>query len=107
MKKVLALALAAGMVAFIVSCGPSQKEIEAKAKAKQDSINAAEKAKKEADSLANVQKMQHMKDSLKMDSISKASKAQGGGYAPAARPNDQPAKPAANKPKVSRPGGKK
>ncbi len=98
MKKLLTLALAAGMVAFVVSCGPSKKEQEAKEKAKQDSIKAAEKAKKEADSLAMVEKTKHMQDSLKMDSVEKASKAhQGGGTYNPARPNDQPAKPPVKK----------
>jgi hypothetical protein len=98
MKKLLTLALAAGMVAFMVSCGPSQKEKDAKEKAKQDSIKAAEKAKKEADSLANVEKMKHMQDSLKMDSMAKANKGGGGVYNnQPARPNDQPAKPPVKK----------
>jgi len=73
MKKLLALVLVAGMVAF-VSCGPSKKDQEAKEKAKQDSINAAEKAKKEADSLAAVEKEKRKLDSLKQDSIAKADK---------------------------------
>ena len=77
MKKLLALALVAGMVAF-VACGPSKKDQEAKEKAKQDSINAAEKAKKEADSLAAVEKLKHQQDSLKMDSMAKANKNKGG-----------------------------
>jgi hypothetical protein len=73
MKKLLALVLVAGMVAF-VSCGPSKKDQEAKEKAKQDSIKAAEKAKKEADSLASVEKEKRKLDSLKQDSIAKADK---------------------------------
>lgn len=40
MKKVLSIALAAGMFS-IVACGPSQQETEAAEKAKQDSIAAA------------------------------------------------------------------
>jgi hypothetical protein len=79
MKKLLALALVAGMVAF-VACGPSKKDQEAKEKAKQDSIKAAEKAKKEADSLASVEKEKRRLDSLKQDSIAKAkNKPHGGG----------------------------
>jgi hypothetical protein len=40
MKKVLSIALVAGMFAFI-ACGPSKQETEAAEKAKQDSIAAA------------------------------------------------------------------
>ena len=40
MKKVLSIALVAGMFSFI-ACGPSQQEKEAIEKAKQDSIAAA------------------------------------------------------------------
>jgi len=40
MKKVLSIALVAGMFSFI-ACGPSQQEKEAAEKAKQDSIQAA------------------------------------------------------------------
>ena len=40
MKKVLSIALVAGMFSF-VACGPSQQEKEAAEKAKQDSIAAA------------------------------------------------------------------
>jgi len=68
MKKLFALVLVAGMVAF-VACGPSQKEKDAKEKAKQDSIAAVEKVKKEADSLAAVEK-----EKAKQDSIAKAEK---------------------------------
>jgi hypothetical protein len=85
MKKLVSLALVAGMVAFVVSCGPSKKEQEAKEKQKQDSINAVEKQKKETDSLAAVAKLQHQKDSLKMDSVEKASKTKGS-YTPTTTP---------------------
>ena len=88
MKKLLALVLVAGMVAF-VSCGPSKKDQEAKEKAKQDSIKAAEKAKKEADSLASVEKEKRKLDSLKQDSIAKAekNKPKGGNYGGGTKPN--------------------
>jgi hypothetical protein len=73
MKKLLALFLAAGMVAFM-ACGGGKKEAAAKAKAdstkKADSIakiNDSIKKIKEADSLKEVAK----KDSLKKDSIDK------------------------------------
>jgi Flp pilus assembly protein TadB len=76
MKKLLALVLVAGMVAF-VACGPSKEDQEKKEKAKQDSIKAAEKAKTEADSLAKVEKEKNRIDSLKKDSIEKSKKNQG------------------------------
>lgn len=61
------------MVSF-VACGPSKKDLEAKEKAKQDSIAAVEKAQKETDSLASVEKEKRRLDSLKQDSIAKADK---------------------------------
>jgi len=75
MKKLFALAIVAGMVAF-VACGPSKKDIEAKEKAKQDSVNAAERARREADSLANVERERRHLDSLRQDqdSMAKADK---------------------------------
>jgi len=73
MKKLFALAIVAGMVAF-VACGPSKKDIEAKEKARQDSINAAERARREADSLANVDRERRRLDSLRQDSMAKADK---------------------------------
>ena len=60
MKKLLTLVIAGGMLAFY-ACGPSKAELEAKEKAKQDSIKmadslagveAAAKAKAAADSTA-------------------------------------------------------
>ena len=60
MKKLLTLVIAGGMLAFY-ACGPSKAELEAKEKAKQDSIRmadslagveAAAKAKAAADSTA-------------------------------------------------------
>ena len=92
MKKLLALALVAGMVAFI-SCGPSKKDQEAKEKAKQDSIATVEKAKKEADSLAAVQKEKIRLDSLKQDSIAKAEKKKHTANKPKTKPTEEPAKP--------------
>jgi len=96
MKKLLALTLIAGMVAF-VACGPSKKEKEAKEKAKQDSINAAEKAKREADSLATIEKAKAVKDSLRKDSIAKAEKKQPKGTA--AHKQQAPATQTTPKPK--------
>lgn len=57
MKKLLTLVIAGGMLAFY-SCGPSKAELEAKEKAKQDSIHladslaAAEQAAKAAEEAA-------------------------------------------------------
>jgi membrane protein involved in colicin uptake len=94
MKKLLALLLVAGMVAF-VACGPSKKDQEAKEKAKQDSIKAAEKAKKEADSLAAVEKEKRRMDSLRQDSINKSkNRPHGGGNQGGQPPKPpQPVKP--------------
>ena len=63
MKKLLTLVIAGGMLAFY-ACGPSKAELEAKEKAKQDSIrmadsmaaaDAAAKAKAAADSASAAQ----------------------------------------------------
>ena len=103
MKKLFALLLVAGMVAF-VACGPSQKEKEAKEKAKQDSIAAAEKAKIEADSLAAVEKEKRKLDSLKQDSIAKADKKKAHGTKPKTQATPEQPKPM---PKGNRPGATK
>lgn len=52
MKKVLSIIAVAALSAAFVSCGPSKEEIEAKEKAKADSIAAVEQTT--ADSLAKV-----------------------------------------------------
>ena len=57
MKKVLGIALIAGMVAF-TACGPSAEEKEAAAKAMQDSIDAAEAQMKAVEEAAVQQAMQ-------------------------------------------------
>ncbi|MFA4853366.1 MAG: hypothetical protein WC599_12685 [Bacteroidales bacterium] len=101
MKKLFALVLVAGMVAF-VACGPSKKDKEAKEKAKQDSIAAADKAKKEADSLAAVVRKM---DSLKQDSIAKADKKKVHGNKPKPQGNQQ--QPNQGMPKGNRPGATK
>jgi len=88
MKKLFALVLVAGMLAF-VACGPSKKDREAKEKQKQDSIVAAEKAKKEADSLAAVEKAKSIMDSLKKDSIAKADKKKAHGNKPSVKTKEQ------------------
>lgn len=77
MKKLMALVLVAGMTAF-VACGPSKKDMEAKEKAKRDSLRLDSIAKvREADSLAAVEKENKRFDSLKQDSIKKARKHKG------------------------------
>jgi hypothetical protein len=52
MKKVLSIIAVAALSAAFVSCGPSKEEIEAKEKAKADSVAAVAQA--QADSLAKV-----------------------------------------------------
>lgn len=52
MKKVLSIVAVAALSAAFVSCGPSKEEIEAREKAKADSIAAVAQA--QADSLAKV-----------------------------------------------------
>jgi len=76
MKKLFALLVVAGMVAF-VACGPKKdKEAEQKRldSLKADSLAQVEKAQKDADSIAAAQKAQAEADSLKADSIAKADK---------------------------------
>jgi hypothetical protein len=69
MKKLLALLLIAGIVAF-VACGGGDKE---KQKQKQDSLRKDSISKvHKADSLAVVEKEQQKQDSLRKDSITKA-----------------------------------
>ncbi len=52
MKKVLSIVAVAALTAAFVSCGPSKEEMEAREKAKNDSIAAVEQ--QAADSLAKV-----------------------------------------------------
>ena len=52
MKKVLSIVAVAALSAAFVSCGPSKEELEAREKAKADSIAAV--AQQQADSLAKV-----------------------------------------------------
>ena len=81
MKKVSFLFVVAG-IALFVACGPSKKEKEAAIeKAKQDSINAAVAAQKQADSIAAVAEQQRIQDSInaaiekaKQDSIANIGK---------------------------------
>ena len=60
MKKILTLALLAGMYTFS-ACGPSKEQQEAAEKRTQDSINMAMEAEKAA---AEAQKQQAMQDSM-------------------------------------------
>jgi len=53
MKKVLSIVAVAALSAAFVACGPSKEELEAREKAKADSIAAVEKAKQ--DSIAAVE----------------------------------------------------
>ena len=53
MKKVLSIVAVAALTAAFVACGPSKEEIEAKEKAKADSIAAVEKQK--TDSIASAE----------------------------------------------------
>jgi hypothetical protein len=53
MKKVLSIIAVAALSATFVACGPSKEEIEAREKAKADSIAAVEKMKQ--DSIAAVE----------------------------------------------------
>ena len=83
MKKLLTFAAIAGFLS-LAACGPSQAELDAKAKALADSLAMdstmnAQKAQHEADSLkqiamADSMNKVHIADSLRMDSIEKASK---------------------------------
>ncbi|MBK6641771.1 MAG: hypothetical protein IPG39_11290 [Bacteroidetes bacterium] len=57
MKKVLGIALIAGMFAF-TACGPSAEEKEATAKAMQDSIDAADAQMKAVEEAAREQAIQ-------------------------------------------------
>ena len=59
MKKLVAFAIVAGMLELI-ACSPNKKELEAKEKAKQDSIMVRQKA----DSLAAVEKEEAKQDSI-------------------------------------------
>ena len=48
MKKVLSIVAVAALTVAFVACGPSKEEIEAREKAKADSIAAVEKAKQDS-----------------------------------------------------------
>ncbi|HNW98049.1 MAG TPA: hypothetical protein PKK00_06530 [Bacteroidales bacterium] len=107
MKKLFALALVAGMVTF-VACGPSKADQEKKEKERQDSINSAEKAKREADSLARVEADQRRMDSLRQDSIQKAEKNKPKpkqGYHPQGQAPKTTTSGTTAQPKGTRPGG--
>ena len=85
MKKVLSIVAVAALSAAFVACGPSKEEIEAKEKAKADSIAAVEKAKTDsiaaaeaaaAEQAAAAEKMKA--DSIAMaDSLAKAAEGKG------------------------------
>jgi hypothetical protein len=87
MKKVLSIVAVAALSAAFVACGPSKEEIEAREKAKADSIAAVEKAK--ADSIAAAEaaaaaeaeaRQKQIADSTAAaDSLAKAAEATKGG----------------------------
>ena len=83
MKKVLSIVAVAALSGAFVSCGPSKEEIEAREKAKADSVAAVAQA--QADSLAKVAEAEaaaaqeaaakHTQDSIHMaDSLAAAAK---------------------------------
>ena len=83
MKKVLSFAVVAAMSAAFVACGPSKEEIEAREKAKADSIAAVEKqiqdsiaaAEAEAAKLAAEAEAKRIADSTHVaDSLAAAAK---------------------------------
>ena len=82
MKKVLSIIAIAGLATAFVACGPSKEEMEAKEKAKQDSIRMADsiaaaaaaqeaEAARIADSTAMAEQAKVVADSLHQDSITK------------------------------------
>jgi hypothetical protein len=86
MKKVLSIVTVAAMAAAFVACGPSKEEMEAKEKAKNDSIAAVEKAKADSVAAAEAEMAKaaeansaRMADSTRMaDSLAAAANAKGG-----------------------------
>ncbi len=79
MKKVLTLAVVAGMISF-TACGPSQADLDKAKKMHDDSVRIADstaaameaakmKEQMMQDSIANAQKEMAMKDSLHKDSV--------------------------------------
>lgn len=82
MKKVLSIVAVAALSATFVACGPSKEEMEAREKAKNDSIAAVEKAKSDSIAAADAAKAAEMEamnkmkaDSTRMaDSVAAASK---------------------------------
>jgi hypothetical protein len=110
MKKLLTFATVASFVA-LVACGPSQAELDAKAKALADSLALdsamkAQAAQKLADSLKMVAMQDSMNkvriaDSLRMDSIEKASK-KGGSSKPKPQAPKEPEKAPEGAPKVGK-----
>ncbi|MEI8202765.1 MAG: hypothetical protein WCH34_07115 [Bacteroidota bacterium] len=74
MKKILSLLVVAGMMTF-VACGPSQKEKDAAAKLKNDSIAAAQAEQAKQDSIAKAEEAMKAAEAAKQDSIAKAEEA--------------------------------
>ncbi|MGZ3884040.1 MAG: hypothetical protein ACXVP0_07360 [Bacteroidia bacterium] len=86
MKKVLSIVTVAALTATFVACGPSKEEMEAREKAKADSIAAVEKQKTDSIQAAEAEAAKaaeaaaaRVADSTKMaDSLAKAAEAKGG-----------------------------
>ncbi len=70
MKKLLSIVAVAAISAAFVSCGPSKEEMEAREKAKADSIAAVEQAS--ADSLAKVAEAEAAAASMAASEAAKA-----------------------------------
>ena len=71
MKKVLSIVAIAALSASFVACGPSKEEMEAKEKAKADSIAAVEKADQDSIAAAEAEAAklaQEAADKMKADS---------------------------------------
>ena len=86
MKKVLSFFAVASLAVATVACGPSKAEIEAKEKAKQDSLievakadSIAKAAAAQAEAAAMAAKADSLAQVAKADSIAKAEEAAKGG----------------------------
>jgi hypothetical protein len=84
MKKVLSFFAIASLAVATVACGPSKAEIEAKEKAKQDSLmevakadSIAKAAAEQAEAAAMAAKADSLAQVAKADSIAKAEEAKG------------------------------
>jgi hypothetical protein len=83
-KSISIVAVAALVTSMFVACGPSKAEVEAKEKAKQDSLTEVAKADsimkaEEAMKAAEAAKADSVSQAMKADSIAKAEEAAKGG----------------------------